>query len=96
MKKTLSATEFKSWISGVTEMQEKTWAPNAQQWAKIKAKIDMLEEGSYTQEYETPFVSQVSNPIPQISQFSQPLPSSLAQQDIGYMSNTNGYVSEFM
>jgi len=35
----ISVSEFKSWISGIEDMQEDGWVPNKVQWDKIKSKI---------------------------------------------------------
>jgi hypothetical protein len=43
-KNEISVSEFKSWISGIQDMQEDDWTPNKQQWEKIRGKIDMLAE----------------------------------------------------
>jgi len=42
--KKLSVKEFKMWLSGVEEMQGADWSPDANQWAKIRAKIEQLNE----------------------------------------------------
>ena len=43
-KNEISVSEFKSWISGIQDMQEDDWTPNKQQWEKIRSKIDLLAE----------------------------------------------------
>ena len=41
----ISLLEFRAWLQGIEEMQGDTWAPNTEQWKKIKAKIaDIVEE----------------------------------------------------
>jgi len=41
----ISLLEFRAWLQGIEEMQDDTWAPNTEQWKKIKAKIaDIVEE----------------------------------------------------
>lgn len=34
--------EFKAWLQGITAFQDADWAPNKDQWLKIKKKIDDL------------------------------------------------------
>ena len=43
---TLTIKEFKMWLRGVEEMQPDGWSPSQQQWARIREKIDSIEEGS--------------------------------------------------
>jgi hypothetical protein len=40
----ISLTEFKAWLQGIEEMQPADWAPNAEQWTKIKQKISSIED----------------------------------------------------
>lgn len=40
----LSVNEFKSWMSGVEDMQEAGWVPNKTQWERIRSKIALLSE----------------------------------------------------
>jgi hypothetical protein len=40
----ISVSEFKSWISGIQDMQEDDWTPNKSQWNKIRDKINLLSE----------------------------------------------------
>lgn len=42
-KKTITIQEFKAWLEGVEEMQGSTWAPDAQQWKRIRQKINQIE-----------------------------------------------------
>ena len=37
-------SEFKAWLSGVEDMQESGWCPNAEQWKKIRSKITLLQD----------------------------------------------------
>lgn len=41
--KRITIPEFKSWLEGVMELQAEDWAPNAEQWKKIKTRIFSLE-----------------------------------------------------
>jgi len=34
--------EFKAWLSGVEEMHDDDWIPNATQWSLIKQRIDLV------------------------------------------------------
>lgn len=43
-QETISISEFKQWLSGVEDMQEADWVPDAAQWAKIRAKVELLSE----------------------------------------------------
>ena len=98
-KNEISVSEFKSWISGIEDMQEDDWVPNKAQWDKIKAKIELLSEDmvetppveqhvlpSYPQQYHQP-MPQYHQPMP-VFQTSSPLMS-----DITY---TNGDMPEFL
>lgn len=38
----ITVDEFKSWLSGVEDMQEVGWSPDKVQWKKIRDKIDLL------------------------------------------------------
>lgn len=40
----ISISEFKQWLSGVEDMQEPGWVPDAAQWSKIRAKVELLAE----------------------------------------------------
>lgn len=40
----LSVNEFKSWMSGVEDMQEPGWVPNKVQWDRIRSKIALLSD----------------------------------------------------
>lgn len=41
-EKGVTIQEFKAWMQGIYALQEDDWAPNKDQWAKIKKKIDDL------------------------------------------------------
>lgn len=47
---TIDIDTFKAWLSGVEDMQGDDWTPSAEQWKKIRAKIDLLT----VPEYEDP------------------------------------------
>lgn len=40
---TIDVDTFKAWLQGVEDMQSPDWAPNVEQWRKIRQKIDQLE-----------------------------------------------------
>ena len=40
----ITVKEFKMWLQGVEEMQMDDWSPDQRQWAKIRAKIDIIDE----------------------------------------------------
>lgn len=43
-KETLTTKDFKMWLRGVEEMQDENWTPSAQQWKRIREKIDCIED----------------------------------------------------
>jgi hypothetical protein len=98
-KTEISVSEFKSWISGIEDMQEDDWVPNKAQWDKIKAKIELLTEDvventieqnvlpSYPQQYHQP-IQQYQPPMMPTFHASTPMMS-----DITY---TNGDMPEFL
>lgn len=98
-KNEISVSEFKSWISGIEDMQEDDWVPNKVQWDKIKAKIDLLSEDlvevpTVEQQIVAPYQQQYHQPLPQ---YQQPIPvyqpSNPMMSDVTY---TNGDVPEFL
>lgn len=40
----VSLRDFRSWLAGVEEMQDTDWHPTAEQWRRIRAKIDLIKE----------------------------------------------------
>jgi hypothetical protein len=40
----INVSEFKSWMSGVEDMQADGWVPNKQQWDRIRSKIALLSD----------------------------------------------------
>jgi len=40
--KRITLVEFRAWLEGVEELQPDNWAPNAEQWKLIRAKIDSI------------------------------------------------------
>lgn len=55
----LSVSEFKSWMSGVEDMQEAGWVPNKVQWERIRSKIAMLSEDCVKEDVAQPVVAPV-------------------------------------
>ena len=47
----ISVSEFKSWMSGVEDMQDAGWVPTPEQWLKIRQKIYALQEPTATQQF---------------------------------------------
>lgn len=94
-KNEITVSEFKSWISGIEDMQEDDWVPNKSQWDKIKAKIELLTEDFVESlPVEQPMVQR--QPIyPSYSQQPMPVypPSIPLGSDITY---TNGDMPEFL
>lgn len=46
--KQITIKEFKMWLQGVEEMQEDGWTPDAKQWARIRSKIQAIDETEHT------------------------------------------------
>lgn len=73
---TLTIKEFKMWLRGVEEMQPDGWSPSQQQWARIREKIDSIEEGSTPPQqqviYRDPVVQQPVYQQPQQVVHAQP------------------------
>jgi hypothetical protein len=44
VKKMISVSDFKNWLSGIREFQPEDWVPNLDQWNKILGKIEDIEE----------------------------------------------------
>lgn len=74
----LSVSEFKSWISGVEDMQDANWYPSPEQWNKIRAKISILSESDhqvsnndrfYSPNMQTPVDRSVFAPTYPITQY---------------------------
>lgn len=42
-KTTITISEFKAWLEGITDLQGDDWSPNPQQWVKIKTKLLSIE-----------------------------------------------------
>ena len=47
----ISVSEFKSWMSGVEDMQDGGWVPTPEQWLKIRQKIYALQEPTTAQQF---------------------------------------------
>lgn len=85
-EKRVSVSEFKNWLSGVLDFQPDDWVPNEQQWAKIRNKIDQLDDtptvvsrptsvASIPNTRATPVQSEKSSvPIPDLDQPPVKLP----------------------
>lgn len=41
--------EFKAWLEGIEQVQDKKWVPNAKQWKLIRDKINSISEVEYQQ-----------------------------------------------
>lgn len=41
---TITIREFKMWLAGVEEIQPDGWSPDAMQWAKIRERIQMIDD----------------------------------------------------
>ncbi len=42
-KDKISLEQFRSWLQGVEDMQPDDWIPNAEQWKRIREKIDQVD-----------------------------------------------------
>lgn len=76
-QKKISVAEFKAWIKGFEELNEgKNWAPTAEQWKKIRAKLDLVEDTTPAPTQVTPQPIQEARPArpPMIDTPSQLLP----------------------
>jgi hypothetical protein len=40
----ITLRDFKSWLSGVEDMQEDGWTPTADQWERIRSKINLIDD----------------------------------------------------
>lgn len=47
--KLISIKEFKMWLQGVEEMQASGWTPDARQWERIRAKLDLIDDTTFVQ-----------------------------------------------
>lgn len=74
----ISISEFKQWLAGVEDMQEDGWVPDAVQWAKIRAKVELLAEEDIQVEQYTAVPAYSPNPgfVP-----GAPIPYVPPQQD---------------
>jgi hypothetical protein len=63
----VSVKDFLSWLSGVEDMQEEGWYPSAEQWARIRSKIELLEDNgtSYVEVRNVPQHNRVVQHVPQ-------------------------------
>jgi len=52
-QKKITIPEFKAWLDGLSEIQPDDWAPDLNQWKKIRAKIQSLED------FDTPLERQI-------------------------------------
>lgn len=59
----INVSEFKSWMSGVEDMQADGWVPNKQQWDRIRSKIALLSDETV----EVIRQPEVPEPTPQTS-----------------------------
>lgn len=70
----MTVSEFKSWLRGICDILGEDWVPNAQQWKRIREKIDCLQECSsvvYTQKPMQTQTVTVVNDQPQGQQLHQ-------------------------
>lgn len=43
-KTKISLKEFRAWLDGVEDVQPDDWAPNKEQWTKIRQQIDRIDD----------------------------------------------------
>ena len=87
---TIDIDTFKAWLSGVEDMQGDDWTPSAEQWKKIRSKINLLtvpeyeDPKTYPQQpmYRSP--GQVGSPIqqPWMNSNQIPFPEATAHQQV--------------
>lgn len=65
----ISVNEFRSWISGVEDMQGDDWFPTQEQWIKIRNKITLLQESNIAQ---VPTTNNLHSPCQPIYQHTLP------------------------
>jgi hypothetical protein len=102
-KDEITVREFKMWISGVEEMQEKGWTPNSTQWNKIKTKISQLTEEVIEYQPEKTTMHQREPqvypdapqwPVPPVKHHGYSSLDALPVHDIAYMNS--GYQTDFL
>lgn len=64
---------FKAWLQGVEDMFEEDWVPNANQWKKIRQKIELLTEQAPQIQVQQPFPQPFPQPAPQFPTFNTPI-----------------------
>lgn len=80
--KPISIKEFLYWLQGVEEMQTDGWTPDARQWERIRAKINLIDTASVPQLLRDtrgfpPDMEAVFPPLNGNPPASAPIPSSL-------------------
>lgn len=71
----ISVSDFKHWLSGVEDMQPADWVPDAEQWKKIRAKINQLSDELFDSDDGAPSVNYgmsrpIAAPYPQPSELT--------------------------
>jgi hypothetical protein len=67
----ISVSEFKSWMSGVEDMQDTGWVPSKPQWERIKSKIALLSD-EMVEKYEQVYDPAQPPAITQQYQYNPP------------------------
>jgi hypothetical protein len=82
----ITVAEFKQWLCGVEEMQSDDWHPSAEQWIKIRNKIEQLQ------------LAQNQQPNQQPAQNQQYWPPKLVTQNdtITDLVEQTGYIPQFI
>lgn len=97
----VSVGEFKSWISGIQDMQEDDWTPNKSQWIKIRDKINLLaenEEATPTPQpqYQQPQYNQNYGYQPQNIPLWTPEQASPLEVPLNAVTYDSGQAAEFI
>lgn len=88
---TIDIDTFKAWLSGVEDMQGDDWTPSAEQWKKIRSKINLLTVPEYEDpkpqypvyrqpQIGNPGYAPIAPPVTTMPVYQQPIPSALASR----------------
>lgn len=105
----VSLSEFRAWLSGIEEMQGPDWAPNLDQWKRIKAKFaEIVEEEDVRPQFNQARAPAGQQPFVPVQPYvapagapRQPLPSGLQSGNNGQtktpdIDSSAGYVSSLV
>jgi len=72
-QKKLTIPEFKAWLDGLSDIQPEDWAPDLNQWKKIKLKIQSLED--FETQLERQIIVTIENALNKVTMPVHPLPA---------------------